>query len=445
MKFDWIQKIMRFLRLSHEQEESLIIQETIEKGVIFKGTNLWILILAILIASVGLNMNSTAVVIGAMLISPLMGPIAGVGYSIATYNFPLFRKSIKNIGFAAFASILTSFLYFLLTPITTEHAELLSRTSPTIYDVFIAFFGGTAGIVAISSKNKGNVIPGVAIATALMPPLCTAGYGLAMWNMSYFFGAMYLFTINSVFIALSAMMVSQLLKLPKKTYLLSKEIKNKNIAIGIVILLTIVPSFFLGFSLVRKERFQSNADNFIKKVSIWDENYLLKSTVDADKKIIKLVYAGNEFDSTSVNRILEKADDLNLKGAKIIVEQGVKLKDNEKLELRNSDFQKLSEQVSIVKGKLSESQQKMDSLVNIPQKGEYLLKEIKAFFPKITACSYAVSKQFFDENNTSKDVILVFFQTKVRMQKTEKEKIKNWLKQRLRTENIIVQFQKITS
>ncbi len=441
MNYEWIHKIMRFLRLSHEQEDALIIQETIEKGVVFKGTNLWILILAIIIASVGLNMNSTAVVIGAMLISPLMGPIAGIGYSIATYNFPLFRKAVKNIGFAAFASILTSFLYFLLTPITTEHAELLSRTSPTIYDVFIAFFGGTAGILTISSKNKGNVIPGVAIATALMPPLCTAGYGLAMGNMNYFLGAIYLFAINSVFIALSAMMVSQLLKLPKKTFLLSKEIKNKNIAIGMVILLTIVPSFFLGLSLVHKERFKVNADIFIKKVSIWDDNYLLKSTVDADNKVIKLIYAGNEFDSTSIIRIKDKANDLKLKGTKIIVEQGVKLRDNEKLELRNSDFQNLSEQISIVKDKLTFSQFKMDSLVKIPQKGEYLLKEIKAFFPKITSCSYAVSKEYGDGLSSPKDVTLVFFQTTERLKKSEKQKISDWLVQRLRTENVIAQFQ----
>ena len=432
---------MHFLRLSHEQEEALIIQETIEKGVIFKGTNLWILILAILIASVGLNMNSTAVVIGAMLISPLMGPITGIGYSIATYNFPLFRKAIKNIGFTAFASILTSFLYFLLTPITTEHAELLSRTSPTIFDVFIAFFGGTAGILTISSKNKGNVIPGVAIATALMPPLCTAGYGLAMGNMNYFLGAIYLFAINSVFIALSAMMVSQLLKLPKKTYLLSREIKNKNIAIGMVILLTIVPSFFLGLSLVRKEKFKANADNFIKKVSIWDDNYLLKSNVDPNKKIIKLIYAGNEFDSTSIHRIKDKANDLRLKDATIIVEQGVKLQDNEKLELRNSDFQNLSEQISVVKEKLTFSQLKMDSLVKVPQKGEYLLKEIKAFFPKITSCSYAVSKEYIDGISSPKDVTLVFFQTTERLKKSEKQKINDWLVQRLETENVIAQFQ----
>ena len=211
--------IFQFLRLTHEQEDSAIIHDAIEKGVVVRGTNRWILIFAILVASVGLNMNSTAVIIGAMLISPLMGPINGIGYSIATYNFPLFRKALKNFGFSVLAGLITSTLYFLLTPISTEHAELLSRTSPTIYDVLIALFGGLAGIVAISSKSKGNVIPGVAIATALMPPLCTAGFGLSHGNWTFFFGALYLFVINSVFIALSAMIVSQLLKLPKQNIL----------------------------------------------------------------------------------------------------------------------------------------------------------------------------------------------------------------------------------
>ena len=255
MNFDWLNKIFQFLRLTHEKEDSTIIQESIEKGIVVRGTNVWILVFAILVASVGLNMNSTAVVIVAMLISPLMGPINGIGYSIATYNLPLFRKSIKNFGYSTLAALVTSTLYFLLTPISTEHAELLARTSPTIFDVLIALFGGLAGIVAISSKNKWNVIPGVAIATALMPPLCTAGFGLSMGNWSYFFGALYLFTINSVFIALSAMVVSQLLKLPKQTHLLSREIKNKNIAIAVVIALTVLPSFYLGYTLVAKEKF----------------------------------------------------------------------------------------------------------------------------------------------------------------------------------------------
>ena len=150
-----LQKLLSFLQLTHEQEEHGLVRETIEKGIIFRGTNLWILVFAILIASVGLNMNSTAVVIGAMLISPLMGPINGIGFSVATYDFNLFKKSVKNYSFSAIAGLVASTIYFIITPIHTEHAELLSRTSPTIYDVFIAMFGGLAGIVAISSKKKG--------------------------------------------------------------------------------------------------------------------------------------------------------------------------------------------------------------------------------------------------------------------------------------------------
>ena len=261
MKEDsWLSSLFKLLRLTHEAEDHEVIHDTIEKGIIFRGTNLWILVFAILVASVGLNMNSPAVIIGAMLISPLMGPINGVGYSVATYNFELLKRSLKNLAFAASAGLVASTVYFFVTPVHGEYSELLARTSPTIYDVLIATFGGLAGIVAISSKSKGNVIPGVAIATALMPPLCTAGFGLAIGNLNYFAGAMFLFLINSVFIALSAMVVSQLLKLPKKSFLLSREIKNKNIVIGLVVVITVLPAFYLGITLVEKEKFQDNAE-----------------------------------------------------------------------------------------------------------------------------------------------------------------------------------------
>src|SRR5690606_37944633 len=171
-----IKQILEYLKLDGDVDDFEIIHKNIEKDIIFKGTNLWILIFAIVVASVGLNMNSTAVIIGAMLISPLMGPINGIGYSVATYNIDLLKRSLKNFGFAVGASIVASFLYFALSPVSTAQSELLARTSPTIYDVIIALFGGFAGIVAMCSRQKGNVIPGVAIATALMPPLCTVGY-----------------------------------------------------------------------------------------------------------------------------------------------------------------------------------------------------------------------------------------------------------------------------
>jgi len=214
---NFIKKFLEYTNLESDRTKFDEIHQSIEKDIEFRGTNLWILFFAILVASVGLNMNSTAVIIGAMLISPLMGPINGMGYSLATYDFHLFRRAVKNFTFAVIAGLLASTLYFSVSPISTAYSELLARTSPTIYDVLIALFGGMAGIIAISAKNKGNVIPGVAIATALMPPLCTAGYGISTKQVNFFFGAIYLFTINTVFIALSSVIMSKVLKFPIRT------------------------------------------------------------------------------------------------------------------------------------------------------------------------------------------------------------------------------------
>ena len=193
--FSFITKTVDSFRLNQEKEDFHVIAENIDSGVVFKGTNLWILVFAILICSLGLNVNSTAVVIGAMLVSPLMGPIIGLGFGIATSDIALIKKALYNYLFAGTVAIVASTLYFALTPIHVAQTEMLARTSPNIYDVLIAFFGGLAGIVAIASKMKGNVIPGVAIATALMPPLCTAGYGLATLQWNFFLGAFYLFSL----------------------------------------------------------------------------------------------------------------------------------------------------------------------------------------------------------------------------------------------------------
>ena len=207
-----------FLKFSllHEREDPAIIIDTISKGIVFRGTNLWVLIFAIFIASLGLNVNSTAVIIGAMLISPLMGPIMGLGLAIGINDLSLLRKSFYNYAVATGAALATSTLFFLLSPLNEAHSEILARTAPNIYDVLIALFGGLAGIIATSSKQKGNVITGVAIATALMPPLCTAGYGLATLRFEYFVGAFYLFIINTVFIALATFITARFLKFPYK-------------------------------------------------------------------------------------------------------------------------------------------------------------------------------------------------------------------------------------
>jgi uncharacterized hydrophobic protein (TIGR00271 family) len=208
--------LLDHFRLVHEREAFPRIREEIEKGIEFRGTNLWILIFAILIASLGLYSNSTAVIIGAMLISPLMGPIMGLGFGMAINDVKILKRSVLNLLFATTVSLSISTLFFLLIPLHTTNSELLHRTSPSLDDALIALFGGMAGMLATSSKLKGNVIPGAAIATALMPPLCTAGFGLATWSSKYFFGALYLYLINAIFIAAATFLVARLVRFGRK-------------------------------------------------------------------------------------------------------------------------------------------------------------------------------------------------------------------------------------
>jgi uncharacterized hydrophobic protein (TIGR00271 family) len=208
--------IYRLFSLRSDQQEADVIDGALRSGAQVVGTNLWVLFFAILIASVGLNVNSTAVIIGAMLISPLMGPIVGIGYGAAVADFTLIRAAAKNLGIFTALSLVTSVLYFSLSPLDQPQSELLARTSPTLWDVLIAAFGGAAGMVAVTRRTFNNIVPGVAIATALMPPLCTAGFGIANGRWDMFAGAFYLYVINSVFIAASALAVSKLLRLPPR-------------------------------------------------------------------------------------------------------------------------------------------------------------------------------------------------------------------------------------
>lgn len=238
-------------------------EKDIRDGVSFRGTNIVILIIAILIASLGLNTNSTAVIIGAMLISPLMGPIIGIGLGIGIQDFDLLKRALRNLAMAAGFSVLASTLYFLISPVSEGHSELLARTSPTIYDVLIGFFGGGAGIIAIGSRSKGNVIPGVAIATALMPPLCTAGYGIATWQINYFLGAFYLFLINSIYIGLATFIGVKLMKYqPVKVADPVRATKVRRVVYTIAIL-TLLPSVYLTYNMLRQTRFSMNANRFV--------------------------------------------------------------------------------------------------------------------------------------------------------------------------------------
>ena len=314
----FLQKFRDAFDLKRDQEFFHRVKESIEAGIYFRGVNLYILIFAILTCSLGLDVNSTAVIIGAMLISPLMGPIIGMGFGLGTTNWDLIKVSARNFLIATIISLLSSAVYFLLSPLNLEQSELLARTQPTIYDVLIAFFGGFAGIMATSSKLKGNVIPGVAIATALMPPLCTAGFGIAELNPSYFFGAVYLFIINSVFIGMATFLACRILRFPQK------QTEPKNIAkaqkIGFAVaLLTFLPAVYLGVRLYSKTRFETNAQHFIQTACNLPDHYLFSNQVDYQRNTIELVYGGGEISDSIKNDLKSQLTGFQLDNVELIV------------------------------------------------------------------------------------------------------------------------------
>ncbi len=435
-----LRRILQLINLKIDLDDFENIHDTIEKDLVFKGTNLWILVFAILVASVGLNMNSTAVIIGAMLISPLMGPINGIGYSIATYDLPLFRQAVKNYTFAVLAGLIASTAYFAISPISTAHSELLARTSPTIYDVLIAFFGGMAGIVAITSKKKGNVIPGVAIATALMPPLCTAGYGLATGQFTYFFGALYLFTINTVFIALSALIISQILKLPIRGTIANSQKTRINQMISIVIALVLIPSIYFGYNLVQKEKFVERASRYVDNVAVVEGNYLLNHEIDAKKRSIQLVYGGTSLSAEQKEDITSRAANFDLKGIVIDFHQGFSYAD---VSIRNSEVETLKAEINRLSMIIRERNAKLSGLETKPERGAELLGELVILYPQVSEVSYSETLKYISGKDTPDTLTLVAISTNGgSLTGKEQEQVEKWLSTRLGSKSVKVYFDK---
>lgn len=300
-------------------------EASIREGVSFRGMNSMILIAAIFIASLGLNTNSTAVIIGAMLISPLMGPIIGMGLGVGIHDFGLIKRSFHNLTMATAISVITSTIYFAISPVTEGSSELLARTSPTIYDVFIGLFGGMAGVLAIGSRSKGNVIPGVAIATALMPPLCTAGYGIATLQLHYFLGAFYLFLINSIYIAFATTIGVKLMGYhdvadtnPRRA------LKVKRIVYALVIV-TMIPSIYLTYTMVRENSFRRNVSRFVNTEFHFPGTQVLdyKANITNGQKLISVALIGKALPVDSVQLALTaQLPRYDLGGASLSIIQG---------------------------------------------------------------------------------------------------------------------------
>lgn len=433
---------IRNFDVRQEQEDEMETIESIKKGVEFKGTNLWVLIFATFVASLGLNTNSTAVIIGAMLISPLMGPIMGFGLGLGISDFELIKRSFRNFLTATVFSVITSTLYFLISPISEAQSELLARTQPTVYDVLIAFFGGLAGIVASSTKSKGNVIPGVAIATALMPPLCTAGFGMASGNPYYFFGAFYLYFINSVFISLATYLVVRLLKYPKKVFLDKQREKTVTRYVGAIVLFTIVPSVYLSYNLIRRSYFQDRAHEFVVSELAFPNTQILNKSVtdEKDNREVKVVLIGETVPDAMIDAARAKMPKYGLKDVRLVVEQGFGKEATDINELKSllmKDLYKNSEEVLRAQSQQIDSlKQQLNQYRSYSHLTEELMPEMKVLFPYVEEVSCSHTYLMHADVQQSDTVVLVYLKSKVRMNETERAKFKQWLAARADVKNI---------
>ena len=432
------------------------IENTIVSGSKLQGTNACILMLAILVASVGLNTNSTAVIIGAMLISPLMGGLTAIAYGFATNNLTLAKFSAVRLLAQVVISVVTSFVYFSISPINTASSELLARTSPTVWDVLIATGGGFAGIIGQTRKEKSNVIPGVAIATALMPPLCTAGYGLARHNMRYFGGAMYLFFINGFFITVTAIIVLKFLRVPQFTQLSRKQLNRIHRNITIIAVITMIPSVFLAYNTVKDTIANSNIDSFIKNEFVFSGTQVVQKNVDIDDKRIEVSLIGTTIDEQTRKELKEKLADYNLGGYELTITQtavkGGITADEVKTLLKEYEDSESKEQVDVEEllsarenQELKEENEDLKAQLEEHEKLKIdvsrLSDELMAIQPKIKGA--AASKMDVNTSTVTKNELVVTLLVEKALEDQELATIKNWLGKRLVSDNVIVFQQNI--
>jgi len=427
--------------------------ESVKEDIPFKGHTAWILVFSVFVASIGLNVSSTAVVIGAMLISPLMGPIVGLGLSVAINDVDTLKRSLINLGVMVALSVLTAYFYFSVSPLTKETPELIARTYPTILDVLIAIFGGLALIVAKTKKGTmASVIFGVAIATALMPPLCTVGYGLAIGNIQYAGGALYLFSINTVFIALTTFIVAKALRFPLVRYANSKLRRRIAQIASFIAIVVMVPSVLLFLNLLKEEVFKNKAEEFVTTQIRTDGAEVVKATYDFDTKEIDVYLIGRPVSQQVIQTWKNRLKQINELGdATLYVFQGadqsgelaeklsneVKAGILEDLYVKNEQLLKdKDERISFLENELTNLK---IAVKDIPFK--QLSTEIQTLFPEIERFGY--SKQIITDFNKTDTlpVFKVFWKDKTNhsRKETEKERLNKWLQVKLQLDTIIVE------
>lgn len=385
------QRLRRLVNMGHDKAPEEEIIRAIEEGIEFHGAKLWILVLAIFVASLGLNTNSAAVIIGAMLISPLMGPIIGMGLGVGVYDFELFKRAVRNYLVTTLFSVTTATVYFLISPLTEAQSELLARTSPTIYDVCIALCGGLAGIIALSSRSQrtGNVIPGVAIATALMPPLCTVGYGIALGNYAYAAGALYLYLINTVFIAVSTTIgVTFILKLHKKQQVDKKRAQRVRHSILAIVLVTTIPSIYLTLGILRSTMFERQARLFVQNEMKFSNARVLSVNADAKHSQIQVVMIGQPVDTVLISRAAARLPQYHLNDTRLdVVQSGTQMDENEIRDLVNGIYDRKFTGQTEAEKRIGELELIVNRMQQHDKMSAVVFPELKTLFPQVEGLS----------------------------------------------------------
>lgn len=442
-----LRKKLRDLLILDDAADEQVVTDGIRQGVEFRGAKLWILVLAVFVASLGLNTNSAAVIIGAMLISPLMGPIIGMGLGAAIYDFDLLRRSFRSYLIATAFSIITATLYFLVSPFSEAQSELLARTSPTIYDVLIALCGGLAGIIALGSKSQrsGNVIPGVAIATALMPPLCTVGFGFSIGNLQYAAGALYLFVINTIFIALATFIgASFIMRFKKMSELTDTGRRRSRRIITLLTIFTIVPSVILTIDMVRENKFKRHVNEFLQTEMHWSKTQIVTHKEDFKEKTITVVLIGEEIDSLKISSIEQRMPQYGLGGTKLTVMQSANgMNEEELLSMFNATNTVHHQDEALI----ASQRERIDNLERALKKyqdsgktSETLLAESKLLWPSITSLSYGHGARAIvaDSTQSAHEEVLLVVESKTPLNANEEERLTKWLSTRAGSDNIRV-------
>ena len=439
----FIEEYMDVRRDKADESEAV---KSIREGVEMKGATIWILIAAILLASLGLNVNSTAVIIGAMLISPLMGPIMGVGLAIGLGDFDLMKRSFKNYLVITLFSVVTATLFFLISPSVSEgQSELLARTSPTIYDVFIALFGGAAGFIALSTTKKGSVIPGVAIATALMPPLCTAGFGLATGNLLYFLGAFYLYFINSVFICVATFLGTRFMRFSRLKYVDKEREKKVRKYIVWVVVLTMIPAVYLTYGILNDTIYEGSVNRFVNEQLSFENAQVVDKKVEKrdGAKELRVVLVGKEVADSTIIMAQRRMADYNLGDTKLVVLQGVSGQQAASMDITSVRAQVLEDFYKNGEVKLQQQAVLIDSIQGIlnsyltyDELARTLMLEMKVLYPQVTRFSLSRSLEMSVDSARADTVTFAIIHLNKRMDDREKAKMVEWMKARTNSKEL---------